>query len=323
MNKSSIKKYKNKLLIISIIFSILILIGIILQISSGKYENQVHIPVLWFFILNITVLFFTILIKDSSSINQNKTLILFLVLFFSLQILMFFFQPLFDNFSTVLLISFLILLPIEAYIIRTIWIFYIKPFKEKSLVQVNENQVFISYNHNDSEVALKIKTALEIENFDVVIDRDNMIAGGEIKEFIMNSIQQSAVTISLVSNKSLKSAWVAMETINSFMQVDVLNNKRLISCYLDEEFFQNDFTLNSIKEIDNKIKSNQDIIAESHEKMIDTRDLNTQNTRLLSLRNNLDEIVRRLRDSLCLDLREPTFNENIKKLVYSIQNPEL
>ena len=54
--------------------------------------------------------------------------------------------------------------------------------------------------------------------------------------------------------------------------------------------------------------------------MIDTRDLNNQNSRLLALRNNLDEIVRRLRESLCLDVRESSFKNSMFQLVKSINN---
>ncbi len=70
------------------------------------------------------------------------------------------------------------------------------------------------------------------------------------------------------------------------------------------------------------ISNNQEFIPEYHEKMLDTRDLNTQNTRLLVLRNNLDNIVGRLRDSLCLDVRENTFAQSMKQLTEAIESED-
>lgn len=62
------------------------------------------------------------------------------------------------------------------------------------------------------------------------------------------------------------------------------------------------------------------MIPEYQQKMIDTRDLNTQNTRLLALRNNLDGIIGRLRDILCLDVREESFNLSMKKMIQAIED---
>ena len=69
-----------------------------------------------------------------------------------------------------------------------------------------------------------------------------------------------------------------------------------------------------------QIKENQKLISDYHEKMLDTRDLNDENTRLLALRNNLDGIVGKLRESLSLDVRENLFKKSMKRLILAIDS---
>jgi hypothetical protein len=52
---------------------------------------------------------------------------------------------------------------------------------------------------------------------------------------------------------------------------------------------------------------------------IDTNDLNSQKSRLFKLRNNLGDILLRLRESLCIDVREDKFDENVSKIVSAIK----
>jgi len=156
----------------------------------------------------------------------------------------------------------------------------------------------------------------------VIIDQEDMRAGDDIKAFIEKSIRESTVTVSLVSNESLTSAWVAMETVDTFFQERYSRRKKFIACYLDDDFFQTGYTLKAIDEIDKQIKANQDLIPEYHKKMLDTRDLNSQNSRLLALRSNLDGIVGKLRDNLCLDVREATFEASMGQLVAAVEDGE-
>jgi hypothetical protein len=179
--------------------------------------------------------------------------------------------------------------------------------------------VFISYNHMDKEIAIKISNRLKLAKIDVIIDRESMIAGDSINDFIENSIRITDVTVSLVSNKSLKSSWVAMETINTFFCQKFSSNKKFIGCFIDMDFFRPEFTLEVVCEIDAQIKKNFNLIKEHQNRMLDTREFNNLNSRLLTLRNNIDEIVHRLRECLCLDFSEPEFENSMKKLIIAIK----
>jgi hypothetical protein len=178
------------------------------------------------------------------------------------------------SFLDTLKISLIFLLPLAIFLGIIIWKkILMKQPKSTTQDIIPENPiVFISYNHGDSDVALKIHDALVAANIEVIIDREEMKAGADIKEFIENCIKESNVTLSLVSNKSLRSAWVAMETTNTFFLEAYAPNKKFIACFLDDDFFQSGFTLAAIEDIDKQIKENQALIPKYHEKMLDTRD---------------------------------------------------
>ncbi|MFN0083799.1 MAG: toll/interleukin-1 receptor domain-containing protein [Blastocatellia bacterium] len=99
-------------------------------------------------------------------------------------------------------------------------------------------RVFISYNHNDSAAADRLRAALEADGRRVTIDRVAMRAGAGIQEFIEQSVREADVTLSIVSNRSLLSAWVAMESVLAFYSEKLGREKAFIACYLDDDFFQ-------------------------------------------------------------------------------------
>jgi hypothetical protein len=183
----------------------------------------------------------------------------------------------------------------------------------------NAPNVFISYNHADSVIADKLKAALEKNGIEVRIDRAVMEAGSSIQEFIECSIRETEMTVSIVSNRSLLSAWVALESIEAFYKENTSNSKKFIACYIDDDFFETDFRLNATKQIDAKIADIDNRIPEYIILKIDTNDLNSQKTRLYKLRNNLGDILARLKDSLCLDIRGDKFDDSIGKIVNAIK----
>lgn len=186
----------------------------------------------------------------------------------------------------------------------------------------SEPTVFISYNHSDGAIADKLKASLEKNGIAVRIDKAVMEAGANIQEFIESSIRDTGVTLSIVSNRSLLSAWVALESIDSFYHEKFTGNKKFIACYVDDDFFRTDFRLNATKQIDVKIEEINNLIPEYIVQKIDTNDLDSQKARLYKLRNNLGDILLRLRDSLCVDIRQDKFDENVAKIVAAIKGRE-
>lgn len=180
--------------------------------------------------------------------------------------------------------------------------------------------VFISYNHADSATADKLKVALEKNGIVVRIDKAVMEAGESIESFIEASIRDTAVTLSIVSNRSLLSAWVALESIDSFYQGKSMGNRKFIACYIDDDFFRTDFRIKATKQIDTQIEEIDRLIPDYIAQKIDTNDLNSQKTRLYKLRNNLGDILLRLKESLCVDVRDDKFDESVAKIVSAIKH---
>ncbi len=180
--------------------------------------------------------------------------------------------------------------------------------------------VFISYNHSDVDNANRLKEMLEKNNISVTIDSEKAQAGDDIKKFIENCIRDTQTTISIVSKKSLLSAWVAMETINTFYLEKTDSCKKFIACYIEDDFFNRQFTDEALDHIDAELKEIETLRINRAEKGRDTWDINEEYTRLKDLKNNLDRIIGRLRASLCIDIRNEKLEMNFGKILEKIRS---
>jgi hypothetical protein len=182
------------------------------------------------------------------------------------------------------------------------------------------HQVFLSYSHEDAAVAARLHRYLQAHGIPVLIDSEAMTPGERIQDFIAKCIQKSDVVVSLVSSRSLLSAWVASETIQTLQRNRWAGDRRFIGCYLDEEFFAPESRLRYTRQIDDRLQRIEELIPQYASGRIDTVDLNEEKTRLYELRNNLGLILATLKDSLCLDLREDAFEPSAKRLVAAIRS---
>lgn len=179
-------------------------------------------------------------------------------------------------------------------------------------------KVFISYNHSNTDTALILKEKLLQHNMDVIIDNQNILAGDDIKQFIERSIRESHATISIVSKKSLLSSWVAMESINTFYHERIMDVRKFIPCYVEADFFNRSFTDEALDHVQQELSDIRKIKANRIEKGRNTRDLDNEYTRLAVLSNEMDEIVRRLRESLCIDISNGKLEQNFPKILERI-----
>jgi TIR domain/Effector-associated domain 11 len=185
---------------------------------------------------------------------------------------------------------------------------------------IKTKSVFISYNHHDIEIANKLKDKLTAAGINVVIDSEKMEAGEDIKEFIEKCVRETSATISLISTNSLLSAWVAMESVNTFYHEKTDTSKKFIACFITDDFFKRDFTDNALDHVDAEIKEIQELVTARMQKNRSIRDLQNELTRNTELRNNMDEIVRRLRESLCVDIRDEKFESNFTKITDAVNS---
>jgi hypothetical protein len=180
-----------------------------------------------------------------------------------------------------------------------------------------KKKVFISYNHQDTAAARRLRDALNASNLDVSMDVDSMIPGEQIRDFIKRSIRESDAVVSILSAQSLLSSWVAVETINSFHRQQWVDGKLFIGAFLSDDFFQPTFRLECTREIDERLETIERLLPE-YRRMIDSADLDDEKTRLYDLRNNLGAILANLanlKGSLCLNLKDEHFNASVNAIV--------
>jgi hypothetical protein len=193
-----------------------------------------------------------------------------------------------------------------------------KNIPEQKAANNSAKTVFISYNHNDSAVADKLKEELRKASIEVFIDKEKMLAGEDIKTFIEKCVKDSNITLSVVSKKSLMSAWVAMESVNSFFH-EKTSEKKFIACFIDDSFFSRGFTDEALDIIDVEVADIQDTIKKRMDRGRGISDLENELKRYRNLQNNIDEIIRRLRESLCINIKDDNFEKNFPKILEAIK----
>ena len=178
--------------------------------------------------------------------------------------------------------------------------------------------VFISYNHNDVAVANRVKEKLLAENIRVLIDSEQMQAGEDIKDFIERCLRETGSVILIVSKQSLLSAWVAMEAVNSFQYEKTNIQKKFIACYINNDFFDRRFADEALDHIEAEITDIQKLISARMSKNRNIRDLQNELARITELRNNIDEIIRRLREKRCIDIAGENIEQNFQAILKAI-----
>ncbi len=182
----------------------------------------------------------------------------------------------------------------------------------------NPPRVFISYNHQDKASVTTLKLLLKLANIPVTIDEELMLAGQDIEQFINQCIRDTEVTLSVVSDNSLESAWVAMETTNTFVAQN-LGKKKFIPCYIDSNFFSNEKNQARMQKIEQRIEDLKAQIQSRLEQNLAFEDLNLQLKRQRKLRENLPDIIAKLQSSLCVDISPNEIERNFHRILQALK----
>lgn len=178
--------------------------------------------------------------------------------------------------------------------------------------------VFISYNHKDSEAVDKIKEFLEKNGLQVLIDREDMHAGENIQSFIERMMKGPGVILSVVSKNSLRSGWVGFEQDLSFYS-GLFGGKKFIPVMLDYDFFEDDFVFDVIQTIDAEIAKMDKNIDKARQNNIDPLIYETKRRRQVELRENLPKIINRLQGVLTVDISDGNFENGLMKVVKTVK----
>ena len=189
--------------------------------------------------------------------------------------------------------------------------------ENKKTESAEKVSVFISYNHSDGDTAGAIKQKLEAEKIQVILDSDTMLAGTDINDFIISSIKNTNATVSIVSNNSLTSGWVSIETVNTLNFKKFYGDKKFIPCYTDKIFLENEFYVDDTQmAIDKKI---EELKKRIQQRQGDSSDLDDKKKRLIELRQSLPGTVNYLNNNFCLDFTPAKFEANFPALIKAIK----
>lgn len=178
-------------------------------------------------------------------------------------------------------------------------------------------RVFISYSYRDDAQVLLLRDALQKAGMEVIIGQEAISSGQDINDFIRQSVRNSDCTLSIVSENSLLSAWVARESAASLQEAE--GGRLVIPCYLESSFLERDATDRVLKKIEEEIR---DIGNRIQERTMLRRPIND----LLSLYNlyydhqqEIVDYITMLRNSACVDLTTGKFDAGVQKLVNDIK----
>lgn len=183
-------------------------------------------------------------------------------------------------------------------------------------------KVFISYNHKDNEVARSVRTFLENKGFDAILDEDDLAAGRSILDFIQASIKQCDAVVSIVSEKSLQSGWVGLESVASMYAV-WMADKKFIPVRLDNVVFDIDFQIAATEGLNMKIDELRNKInkLEALDSNVTAPGAREDLARMIELKNNLGKIMQRFNSVLTLDISGNNFEPSMKKVIDALLAP--
>jgi len=195
----------------------------------------------------------------------------------------------------------------------------IKDFESPSVNNSGENRkVFISYNHKDKAIADRVKTYLELGGLQVTIDREKMEPGQAISDFIKSNIRSNGYILSLVSENSLKSGWVGMESTASLF-AEWIADKHFIPVALDEKWADNGFYIEALKDINASVKKKEAEMREAKKLGGRTTHIESQKDRLLDLKANLSHILEKLQSVLTVSITDTEFENGMKAVLNLVQ----
>jgi hypothetical protein len=181
-------------------------------------------------------------------------------------------------------------------------------------------KVFISYNHKDQAFVERLKQDLEQSDIQLIIDIHSMKFGDDIQEFIEHSVETSDITLSVISENSLASPWVMLETLETLQQEDSLKTLRFIPIMIDQSFQSHNFATQLIEQIEKSIDQIIEEITRLSKKYLPTDTLDLQKKRLITLRSNIDKVLLNLNKRFVADFStQQKYEKNFSGLVKSIQ----
>ena len=184
---------------------------------------------------------------------------------------------------------------------------------QKSLQKLT---VFISYSSNDKSTAVWLREKLITSGISVILDSYSIPAASNLRKFILESLKNTHATVSIVSDNSLISDWVGLETKYSLVLQELNEHRKLIPCYLDDKLFKdNGYATKKQGILKTKLAEIGNCINDRIANNKSIADLTEPRDRLLELDSNLAHIIEYLRATNCIDIRPDHREQTFVKLL--------
>jgi hypothetical protein len=164
-------------------------------------------------------------------------------------------------------------------------------------------KAFISYSHDDMEIAKELTAMLKQNQVEAIIDENDMNGGQQIDDFI-DKIKAIAFVIPIISKNSLYKPFVFKE-----LRIAIAQQKKLIPCCLDQQLFDNSIQEEHIRIIDNQLEVLNNQIATSKDNKVDH--LITERGRWIDYKADFPIVIDHLRNLKCRAVTQ----DNIAELV--------
>lgn len=178
-------------------------------------------------------------------------------------------------------------------------------------------KIFLSYSHRDREYAFRIKDFFRKRDIDVVIDSEAMQAGEDIQSFVNKAVNESDVTISLVSTNSLLWAWFSLESVNA-TRGNQGTGKMYLPCVIDPSYFDSSFIGRTEEKIDQTLKEIEKNLEAKPNQNIGIEDLEEELKYYYRLKSDLPKIVSSLQQRLAVDISGENFESGMQRVLQTI-----
>ena len=183
----------------------------------------------------------------------------------------------------------------------------------------NGKKVFISYNHRDRPSADRVVAFLTEKGFAVTIDHKDLLGGRDIEDWITECLRTHDFVVSLVSENSLKSGWVGMESVMTFFAEKLREESaQFIAMNLQEEVFQPDFLYKVMKFLKEDLADVENRLNQFLAEGFPTESLQSELNRKRDHFNNLGKIADRLQRCKTIHADGPAFEKGLEELAKAL-----
>ena len=198
----------------------------------------------------------------------------------------------------------------------------IAPFLGATLqVPGDKASVFISYADEDIAIAERIASTLKGADIFVVIDKEQLRAGQNKADFVKEAVKLTNYTLSIVSEHSLKSTWVALKNDLSLQFENFSEKDQFITCALDRKFKEAGYITDCIREINERIEQKQEEQKErlALNSLLSTEDLDTEINALKRLIKSLPTLITRLQTHFTVFIDEQQADLGLEQVIERVK----